>query len=185
LEFQQICIKSIFLGNNRCSFRLLIEDRDEIESFQAYLKVFDPIGLQFLQLWLTLRGYEKEYHRRRGELGSGQVAENGLSIFIKWNIKCAKALIDKYFQHEHLRKNVATQVQNFQAEVEFHISQSKTTPSMENVEKLKITLISLLMVLQSLLEVVQFKAFSDYNQSIKSAKYLPKLPENEVRGTRV
>lgn len=168
---------------------MLIEDRDEIESFQGYLKVFDPVGLQFLQLWLTLRGYEKEYHRRLAELDQ---PNRHITDFIKWNIKCAKALIDKYFRQTRNDSRPA-QVQNFQYEVELHIQQTKAMPSIDTIAQLQNSLKNLLSVLQTLLEVIQFKAFCEHNQSttkeiaaIKqiskkaTAKYLPRLPENEV-----
>lgn len=184
-----IFITTYYLAKNHSSFRLLIEDRDEIESFQGYLKVFDPVGLQFLQLWLTLRGYEKEYHRRLAELDQ---PNRHITDFIKWNIKCAKALIDKYFRQTRNDSRPA-QVQNFQYEVELHIQQTKATPSIDTIAQLQNSLKNLLSVLQTLLEVIQFKAFCEHNQSttkeiaaIKqiskkaSAKYLPRLPENEV-----
>lgn len=157
------------------SFGGLIEDRDEIELFRSYLTVFDPEGLQFLQLWLTLRGYEKEYAGRR--------ANSAKSDFIKWNIKCAKALIDKYFNETRNVQRPA-QVQNFEHEVQLRIEQTKATPTLENTHALKTTLTNLLAILQRILECVQFKSFATHRQmaheQTQKAKYMPKVPENEI-----
>jgi hypothetical protein len=160
---------------------LLIEDRDEITKFQDYLKEFDPNGLLFLQLWLTLRGYEKEYDRLLSNLDD---ANRPKTNFIKWNIKCAKALIQKYFRRVSRRDSRPAQVQEYESKINQEILKTKEKPTIENVKSLRSTLHHLLDVLQIRLEILQFQAFRSYHKrkfkTIKKLKYLPRLPENEV-----
>ena len=67
----------------------LLDDRSGVECFRQFLHSYDQLGLVKLELWLTLRGYQREYERRQSDMGHVD--------FVKWNARCARALANKYW----------------------------------------------------------------------------------------
>ena len=67
----------------------LLDDRQGVECFRQFLHSYDQSGLFKLELWLTLRGYQREYERRQAEMAHAD--------FVKWNTRCGKALANKYW----------------------------------------------------------------------------------------
>jgi len=67
----------------------LLDDRQGVECFRQFLHSYDQSGLFKLELWLTLRGYQREYERRQAEMTHAD--------FVKWNTRCGKALANKYW----------------------------------------------------------------------------------------
>jgi hypothetical protein len=67
----------------------VLSSRDASEAFKSFLQVSAPSDVSTLQTWHTLKGYIKEYNRYR------LLYESQLDNFIRWNSKCAKALIEK------------------------------------------------------------------------------------------
>jgi len=67
----------------------LLDDRSGVECFRQFLHSYDQLGLVKLELWLTLRGYQREYERRQSDMAPVD--------FVKWNARCARALANKYW----------------------------------------------------------------------------------------
>ena len=67
-----------------------LDSRDGAEDFRDFLLRTSDDGLAVFQLWLILNGYQKEVERYTRLHGNNDT-------FIKWNIKCCKALSEKYF----------------------------------------------------------------------------------------
>ena len=66
-----------------------LDSRDGAEDFRDFLLKTSQEGVQVFQLWLILNGYQKEVDRYLRLHGQS-------SEFIKWNMKCCKALMEKY-----------------------------------------------------------------------------------------
>ena len=54
------------LGSIYTELEDLLRDRNGIETFRSFLTQNDTPGLHLLELWLTLKGYQKEYEKRKG-----------------------------------------------------------------------------------------------------------------------
>ena len=80
------------ISNRKMSLTSFISSRDEVDGFRDYLRQYSPEGLVDFQIWLTANGYLKEFARYR------VLHDNDLENFVKWNAKCAKAMIDRFFE---------------------------------------------------------------------------------------
>ena len=76
-----------------------LDSRDGAEDFRDFLlRTYPDDGLAVFQLWLILNGYQKEVERYIRLHGKNET-------FIKWNIKCCKALSEKYFNSTSSKNN--------------------------------------------------------------------------------
>jgi len=68
-----------------------LNTRDGAEDFRDFLEKTSEDGLRVFELWLTLNGYKKEVEKFTR-------LHDFTDAFAKWNMRCAKALIEKYFK---------------------------------------------------------------------------------------
>lgn len=135
------------------NFESVLSSRDGAEAFRSFLQVSLPHGLTTFQIWLTLNGYIKEYNRYR------LLYDSQLDNFIRWNVKCAKALIEKFF------KNVKD-VQDFIAQPEIRLSalnkayrQCRKFPTLNTAEQLKSEFVTILTGVKSILDNKYFDKY--------------------------
>ena len=68
-----------------------LNTRDGAEDFRDFLEKTSEDGLRVFELWLTLNGYKKEVEKFSR-------LHDFTEAFAKWNMRCTKALIEKYFK---------------------------------------------------------------------------------------
>ena len=68
-----------------------LNTRDGAEDFRDFLEKTSEDGLRVFELWLTLNGYKKEVEKFTR-------LHDFTDAFAKWNMRCTKALIEKYFK---------------------------------------------------------------------------------------
>ena len=68
-----------------------LNTRDGAEDFRDFLEKISEDGLRVFELWLTLNGYKKEVEKFTR-------LHDFTDAFAKWNMRCTKALIEKYFK---------------------------------------------------------------------------------------
>ena len=68
-----------------------LNTRDGAEDFRDFLEKTSKQGLETFNLFLILNGYQKEAERYYRLHGFNE-------HYVKWNVKCCKALMDKYFK---------------------------------------------------------------------------------------
>ena len=144
----------------------MLRDRNGIETFRSFLTQNDTPGLHLLELWLTLKGYQKEYEKRKGS--------HDLVNFNKWNGRCGRALVEKYFSKF---ESEIIQIQRLRS----ILMKIKRFPNIiENAEHLRCELNNVANHVQETLRKNQFQKFKikkplEYGQS-----RLPPVSENEV-----
>ena len=68
-----------------------LNTRDGAEDFRDFLEKTSEDGLRVFELWLTLNGYKKEVEKFTR-------LHDFTDAFAKWNMRCTKALMEKYFK---------------------------------------------------------------------------------------
>ena len=150
----------------------MLRDRNGIETFRFFLAQNDTPGLHLLELWLTLKGYQKEYEKRKGS--------HDLVNFNKWNGRCGRALVEKYFSKF---ESEIIQIQRLRS----ILMKIKRFPNIiENAEHLRYELNNVANHVQDTLRKNQFQKFKikkdrtiEYTGSQASSR-LPPVSENEV-----
>ena len=109
--------------------------RERVESFRAFLRINSQHGLKTFQMWLTLNGYVKEYNRYR------LLYDSQLDNFIRWNLKCAKALVEKFF--DEALGDISIISRSRLHAINDAYRQCRKFPTMAMVEKLKDQLLAI------------------------------------------
>ena len=128
--------------------------RDGAESFRSFLHVSFPAGLETFQIWLTLNGYIKEYNRYR------LLYDSQLPNFIRWNVKCAKALIEKFFKTQKDIQLLVPEPEVRFAALNEAYRQCRKFPTLGAAEKLKAELETILNGVKSILSNKYFGKYS-------------------------
>ena len=140
--------------------------RDEAESFRGFLQTSHPCGLRTFQIWLTLNGYIKEYNRYR------LLYDSQLENFVRWNLKCAKALIEKFFNQSEAG-GIEHEIQMGFFALNEAFRQSKKFPTVNTAEKVKSEFVTILNQAKS---VMENKYFAEYQKTTKSEIQSAKKP---------
>ena len=163
-------MKCSILGSIYTELEDLLRDRNGIETFRSFLTQNDTSGLHLLELWLTLKGYQKEYEKRKGSHDLGHMT---LVNFNKWNGRCGRALVEKYFSKF---ESEIIQIQRLRS----ILMKIKRFPNIiENAEHLRCELNHVANHVQDTLRKNQFQKFKINKKSFEYGR-LPPVSENEV-----
>ena len=98
-----------------------LNTRDGAEDFRDFLEKTSEDGLRVFELWLTLNGYKKEVEKFTR-------LHDFTDAFAKWNMRCTKALIEKYFKVTQSYQVLVQHISSFVDKLHVtNIKESKST----------------------------------------------------------